>query len=45
LVGVEQPGALSLLGVDGRVQPLELSGDQLVLVGRPGEEEGALGRQ
>jgi hypothetical protein len=45
LVGVEQPGALSLLGVDGRVQAFELGGDQFVLVGLPGEKRALGGEQ
>jgi len=42
LVRVKQPGALALIRVDGRVQPLELCGDELVLVGCAGNHR-ALG--
>ena len=41
LVGVKQPSALGVLGVEGGVQSLELAGDQLVLVGGA-REDGAL---
>ena len=45
LVGVKQPGAFALLGVDGGVQALELAGDQLVLVGRAGEHGALAGEE
>ena len=45
LVGVKQPRALTVLGVDGGVQAFELAGDQLVLVGRAGEHGTLAGEQ
>lgn len=45
LVGVKQPRALTVLGVDGGVQALELAGDQLVLVGRAAEHGALAGEQ
>ena len=45
LVGVKQPRALTVLGVDGCVQTLELGGDELVLVGRAGEHGVLAGEQ
>ena len=42
LVGVKQPGALALRGVERCVQALELRGDKLVLV-RGAGDQGALG--
>jgi hypothetical protein len=32
-----------LIGVDGGVEAFELSGDQLVLIGRPGEKRALSG--
>ena len=43
LVGVEQPGAFALVALEGAVEPLELSGDELVLVGWRAGDHGALG--
>jgi hypothetical protein len=46
LVGVEQPGALVVLVLDGDVGSLELSGDELVLVGwRAGDHGAPVGDQ
>jgi len=45
LVGVEQPGALALLGVNRGAQALELARDQLVLVGRSREHGAFAGEQ
>ena len=42
LVGVQQPGALALVAVQRGVEPSQLSGDQLVLVGRRAGDDGAL---
>ena len=45
LVGVKQPSAFGLLGVEGGVQSLELAGDQLVLVGGAREDGALAGKQ
>ncbi len=43
LVGVDQPGAFALVALQGVVEPLELGGDEFVLVGWRAGDHGALG--
>ena len=42
LVGVQQSGALALVAVQRGIEPSELGGDELVLVGRRSGDHGAL---
>ena len=44
LVGIQQPDALALVAVHRGIEPSQLSGDQLVLVGRRSGDHGALAR-